>query len=435
MPDSLEDVTDAWAAPTADGPVVARVTVPGSKSLTNRALILAALADGPSTIANVLEARDTLLMIAALRALGVGVTRVDDGRYEIEPTNLRGPASVDVGLAGTVMRFLPPVAALADGDVRFDGDERARVRPMGAIVDALRQLGVEVDDGGRESLPFTVQGHGSVRKRDVTIDASASSQFVSALLLSGARYSNGIHVRHSGGALPSVPHIDMTIEMLRSSGVEVASDTSDSRNAWWSIESSPIVAVDRTIEPDLSNAAPFLAAAMVTGGRVTIADWPDTTTQAGDALRSILQRMGGEVMASPDGLTVHGPDEIVGIDIDLHDEGELAPTIAALCALATTPSRLRGIAHLRGHETDRLAALAAEINRLGGDAREESDGLTITPASLHAADVRTYDDHRMATAGAIIGLAVPGVRVHDIATTRKTLPDFPGMWSSMLGGA
>ena len=423
-----------WPAPFSDGPVVATISVPGSKSITNRALILAALADGPSVIRNVLQARDTLLMIGALDALGPRITLRSGDDYDVEPQPLSGPAVIDVGLAGTVMRFVPPIAALAQGDIAFDGDERARVRPMSTIIDALRQLGVEVSDGGLGTLPFTVRGQGKVRGGDVVIDASSSSQFVSALLLSGARFEEGIRIRHEGATLPSLPHIDMTVSMLRECGIEVDCDTEDAGRASWTVQPSPIHAIDRIIEPDLSNAAPFLAAAMVTGGRVTIPDWPAKTTQAGDALRGILTTMGATVTFHDDRLTVSGPDAMLGLDIDLHDEGELTPIIAALCALAISPSRIRGIAHLRGHETDRLAALATEINRLGGNVTEESDGLSIVPAPLHGGRVETYDDHRMATAGAVIGLAVPGVQIENIATTAKTMPGFTDMWARLLGG-
>jgi len=424
-----------WPAPFSDGPVVATIAVPGSKSITNRALILAALADGPSVIRNVLQARDTALMIGALSALGPQINVRSGCDYEVVPQSLSGPAVIDVGLAGTVMRFVPPIAALAQGDIAFDGDERARVRPMSTIIDALRQLGVDVSDGGLGTLPFTVRGQGTVRGGDVVIDASSSSQFVSALLLSGARFDEGVCIRHEGATLPSLPHIEMTVAMLRECGVRVDCNTEDPKSASWTVYPAPIHAIDRIIEPDLSNAAPFLAAAMVTGGRVTIPDWPAKTTQAGDALRAILTAMGATVTFHDDKLTVSGPAAMSGLDIDLHDEGELTPVVAALCALAASPSRIRGIAHLRGHETDRLAALATEINRLGGNATEEPDGLTIVPAPLHGGRFETYDDHRMAHAGAVIGLAVPGVQVENIATTAKTMSGFTDMWTQLLGGA
>lgn len=425
-------IDDWWPAPTARELIDATVRVPGSKSVTNRALILAALADGPSTIRQALDARDTRLMTRALQSLGVGIESASsalagNADVHVSPGTLTGPASIDVGLAGTVMRFVPPVAALAHGDVHFDGDAQARHRPMSATLASLRALGVHIDAEG-SSLPFTVHGSGHVPGGEVSIDASASSQFLSALLLVGARYDRGVTVRHVGAPIPSQPHIDMTIAMLREHGVTV----DDTEPDVWRVAATPILARDRIVEPDLSNAAPFLAAAMVAGGRVTIADWPEHTTQPGDRLRDLLAVMGAEVRWTPDGLTVSMDDEIHGLDADLHDVGELAPTLAALAALATTPSHLFGIAHLRGHETDRLAAIATEISRLGGLAEQTDDGLRIRPARLHGGRFRTYADHRMATAGAIIGLRVPDVEVQDIATTDKTLPDFAHRWVSLV---
>jgi 3-phosphoshikimate 1-carboxyvinyltransferase len=407
--------------------VRARVPIPGSKSQTNRALVLAALADGPSGIERPLRARDTTLMVDALRTLGVSI---DDGdTWAVLPGPFQGGV-VETGLAGTVMRFVPPLAALADAPATFDGDDRARERPMWTLIEALRQAGVVVDDAGRGRLPFTVRGAGSVPGGKVEIDASVSSQFVSALLLSGARYDKGIEVVHTGGSRPvSAPHIEMTIDMLARTGVKVAR-----RNpTTWQVAAGPIHARDVVIEPDLSNAAPFLAAALVTGGEVTIPGWPSATVQPGDALRDLLARMGASVTLSEDGLTVRGAGTIAPLSADLRDVTELVTVIAALVALADGPSRLTGLAHMQGHETDRLSALRAELTRLGGEVVQSADVLEITPRPLSGGIWRAYEDHRMATAGAVLGLAVDGVEVDDIATTSKTLPDFPGMWTRMLG--
>lgn len=421
-----------WPAPTPDRPVDATVTLPGSKSLTNRYLVIAALAAQPSRLRAPLRSRDTLLMAGALRALGAGIEDAPGASpfgedWLVTPAPLHG-GSVDCGLAGTVMRFLPPVAALAAGDVRFDGDPRARERPMSAVLEALRALGVRVTDDGRGGLPFTVHGTGTVTGGEVAIDATDSSQFISGLLLAAARFERGLTVRHTGAPIPSRPHVSMTVEALRDVGVVVDDLEPDT----WRVEPGEIGGLDVQVEPDLSNATPFLAAAAVTEGRVTVPGWPQWTTQAGDAIRDLLDSMGAEVTLERDGLTVRGTGELYGVDADLHDAGELTPTVAALAALADTPSRLSGVAHLRGHETDRLAALAREITGLGGDVTETADGLVIRPAPLHAGVFHTYGDHRLATAGAVIGLRVPGVQVEDVGTTAKTLPDFPGMWSRML---
>ncbi|MBB5083385.1 3-phosphoshikimate 1-carboxyvinyltransferase [Nonomuraea endophytica] len=475
-----------WPAPVATAPVTAIVALPGSKSVTNRALLLAALADGPGVVRQALRSRDADLMVAALRALGAGFEAIAETPagidWRVTPGPITGGASIDVGLAGTVMRFVPPMAALADGEVRFDGDAHARKRPMGPILDALRALGATIDN---DALPFTIRG--PLSGGEVTIDASGSSQFVSGLLLAAARFEKGVTIRHAGPPVPSQPHILMTVQMLRAAGVSV----DDTEPDVWRVAPGPIAARETTVEPDLSNAAPFLAAAMVAGGSVTIPEWPLNTTQPGDVLRDLLTRMGATIELTPTGdgtanLTLTSPrtgaaagtptgtdtdlgtgtgadigtgasirggtdtsagigpgtgtsagaggGEIVGIDADLRDVSELTPTIAALAALATTPSRLRGIAHIRGHETDRIEALVTEINRLGGDAEETDDGLIVRPRALHGGVFHSYADHRMATAGAVIGLAVPGVEVENIATTGKTLPEFTRMWGEMLGG-
>ncbi|XIE80118.1 3-phosphoshikimate 1-carboxyvinyltransferase [Streptomyces sp. SBR177] len=435
---STDPLTGRWPAPYAAGAVDATVTVPGSKSVTNRALVLAALAAEPGWVRRPLRSRDTLLMAEALRTLGV---KIDEGvgpdgtgeAWRIIPAGLRGPATVDVGNAGTVMRFLPPVAALANGAVRFDGDPRSHERPLHGVIDALRALGARIDDDGRGALPMTVHGAGGLEGGVVEIDASSSSQFVSALLLSGARFNQGVEVRHVGTRLPSLPHIRMTVDMLRAVGAQVDEPEHGGRPDVWRVTPSALLGRDLVVEPDLSNAQPFLAAALVTGGRVTVPDWPARTTQPGDALREIFTEMGGSCELTDRGLTFTGTGRIHGIDVDLGEVGELTPGIAAVAALADSPSTLRGVAHLRLHETDRLAALTREINALGGDVTETEDGLRIRPRPLHGGLFHTYHDHRMATAGALIGLAVKGVEIENVKTTEKTLPDFPRMWTEMLG--
>ncbi|HYB36825.1 MAG TPA: 3-phosphoshikimate 1-carboxyvinyltransferase [Mycobacterium sp.] len=420
-----------WTAPCTPTPVYATVTVPGSKSQTNRALVLSALAAdqgrGFSTISGALRSRDTDLMIGALGTLGL---RVDVAGSELAVSGRISPAPnarVDCGLAGTVLRFVPPLAALANSAVEFDGDQQARARPIAPLLDALRGLGVEVDGAG---LPFRVRGSGSVTGGTVAIDASASSQFVSGLLLCGASFTEGLTVQHTGPALPSAPHIAMTVAMLRQAGVEI----DDSAPNRWRVRPGAVAARHWDVEPDLSNAVPFLAAAIVSGGTVRVTGWPPTSIQPADIILGILKRLNSIVAHTDSYLEVRGSATYGGFDVDLRDVGELTPAVAALAALATrgSVSRLTGIAHLRGHETDRLAALCTEINRLGGDCRQTPDGLVITATPLRPGIWRSYADHRMAMAGAIIGLRVAGVEVDDIATTAKTLPEFPRLWTDML---
>jgi 3-phosphoshikimate 1-carboxyvinyltransferase len=375
-------------------------------------------------------------MVAGIKSLGIGIEESfievnghQELAWKVTPGPLIGSSRIDVGNAGTVMRFLPPFAALANGEVAFDGDPRSYERPLGPVIKALEELGVSIDHENRYSLPLVLRGNGQIKGGKLTIDASASSQFLSALLLVAPSFTDGIVVQHQGSKLPSMPHIEMTVEMVRKFGGTV---DVDSKQQTWSVKPSQLHGCDVVIEPDLSNAAPFLSIAMVCGGSVTIADWPTATTQPGDQLRTILTSMGASVAINEKGLTVTGNGQIHGIDIDLHDVGELTPSIAALAALADSPSYLRGIGHLRLHETDRLAALTKEINALGGDVVEEETALRINPAPLHGGIFHTYDDHRLATAGAVLGLVVKDVEVENIETTRKTLPDFPGLWRSLL---
>jgi 3-phosphoshikimate 1-carboxyvinyltransferase len=414
-----------WPAPTASAPVDATIELPGSKSITNRALPLAAMASAPSTIRGALRSRDTDLMAAGLRAMGVGVD--DSGAdWFVTPAPLRGPAQVDCGLAGTVIRFLIAAASIADGPVHFDGDPQARKRPLRPLIEALRQLGVRIEDDARGALPLTGVGAGHLAGGTCELDSS-SSQFLSALLLAAARADGDVVVRHVGATLPSLPHIEMTVAMLRERGVAV----DDSIANTWRVTPGPLSGGDVDVEPDLSNAAPFAAAALVTGGVVRLPRWPARTTQAGAALPALLTEMGAACTLDAGCLTVRGGGAIRGFDADLHDTSELVPTLVALAALADSPSTFRGIGHMRGHETDRLAALAKEINGLGGDVTETEDSLIIRPKPLRAGIFGTYDDHRLATSAAVLGLAVPGIDVENVATTAKTMPGFVDLWSML----
>ena len=432
-----------WKAPVATRAINATITLPSSKSLSNRELILSALADSPSILHGVLDARDTILMIEGLRSLGVDIEergRDAAGNLDLVVTphflraSYESPTVINVGLAGTVMRFLPPVAAFAHGDSYFDGDAGARKRPMATLLEALKDLGIQVEDRGR--LPFLIHGKGQVRGGEVILDASKSSQFVSALLLSAARCDAGATIRHVPADLgnprdvPSLPHVEMTINSLARRGVTVHR-TSSARDSWH-VDPQNINGIDLTLEGDLSNATPFFAAALIASGEITCTDWPFNSVQPVTAIAQVFEAMGARVTRAAGLFSLSGVGEIQGIDVDLSDIGEVAPTIAALCALAETPSYLRGIGHLRGHETDRLSALATEINQLGGHVLEEPTALRINPARLHGGTFHTYQDHRMATAGAILGLRVPGIVVENIETTGKTLPDFTHRWEELL---
>lgn len=425
--------TPLWSAPYANAPLAATISLPGSKSVTNRALVLAALADSPSTLYKPLYSRDSDLMIAALRALGLGVDQQPES-ISISPRPMKGPATIDVGNAGTVMRFLPPLAALANGEISFDGDPRSHERPLKPVIKALEELGIEIDHDGKYALPLTIHARGELPGGSLSIDASQSSQFLSSLLLVAPRMRAGLTITNVGPTLPSMPHIEMTIAMLKERGVKV---TKLDENTW-QVAPGAIQGVRTLIEPDLSNAAPFLGAAMIVGGSVTIRDWPKSTTQPGDQLREIFAAMGAEITkkksssSQGEDLTLSGTGVIHGIDIDLHDVGELTPSIAAVALLANSPSHLRGIGHLRLHETDRLEAIANEFNNLGGNVVAHSDSLEITPARLRGGTFHTYEDHRLATAAAMIALKTPDIRIENIATTSKTFPNFPALWGSML---
>jgi 3-phosphoshikimate 1-carboxyvinyltransferase len=429
----VTNAANTWLAPTATQPAHAEIRLPGSKSMMARALVLAAVADDPSTLRPPLRSRDSELMVGGLGAMGVAFDVADPLAWVVRPHPLAGPARVDVGLSGTVMRFLPPVAALAAGRVTFDGDPRARERPLGPLLSGLRSIGVDIDaaptaDGG--GLPIAVNGRGAVAGGEVAIDASASSQFVSGLLLAAGRFDRGIVIRHSGPPVPSAPHLRMTAAMLRSAGVDIDDATPDV----WAVAPGKIAGRDWVIEPDLSGAAPFLAAALVTGGEVVIPGWPRDTTQPGDQLRDLLTAMGGAVTLTDAGLTIRGTGVVHGIDANLSEVSELTVVIAALAALADSPSRLTGVGHIRGHETDRLAALARELERLGARVTELPDGVAIEPRRLTGTVFETYADHRMAHAAAVIGLAVPGVELSDVACTSKTMPEFAALWTGMVSG-
>jgi 3-phosphoshikimate 1-carboxyvinyltransferase len=452
------DWSDAgWTTPAAGSAVAATIRLPGSKSMTNRALILAALAETPTTITGPLQARDTDLMAQAIVALGAAVetsaaaeTGTADATvtagpasmpaWTVIPGRVAGRARVNVGNAGTVLRFVPPIAGLAAGDVEFSGDPRAAIRPVSELLAALRQAGVDIEDGGRGAVPFVVHGRGRVAGGAVTLDASSSSQLVSGLLLAAPRFEAGLEITHHGARIPSAPHIAMTAAMLTAAGAEV--ETGSMRGGeqvpdFWRVRPGVLAPGTIAIEPDLSNAAPFLAAALATGGRVTIPGWPAGSLQAAGLILDVLGQMGARWTQTQAGLRVEGTGAIHGITADLRDISELAPVLTALAALADSPSEFTGIGHMRLHESDRLAALAAEIGALGGLVTELPDGLRVQPRPLRAASdpFDSHDDHRLVMAAAVLGLAVPGLRVANAATVAKTFPAFRALWQQMLGQA
>ncbi|MGW4586890.1 3-phosphoshikimate 1-carboxyvinyltransferase [Amycolatopsis thermoflava] len=417
-----------WTAPVAPGPLDATVRVPGSKSITNRAFVLAALAGEPTLVRAPLDSRDARLMLGALESLGGGwERRGDDVLVRPLAHGSTEPANVVLGNAGTVARFTPALAGLGSAPVTFDGDEAIRRRPIAPLLAALREAGADIDDEGRGAPPFTVRGHGSLPGGKVDLDSSASSQFLSALLLAGPAFQAGVTVRLTGGTPPSEPHIAMTLDMLRRFGASPERDGQE-----FHVGPARLSCPDFTVEPDLSTAAPFVVAAAAAGGTVRIPGWPDYSTQPGDWLRSLMTELGQRVELTPEGLTVTGTGEIPGARLDLHEVGELTPVIAALLCFADGPSVISGVAHLRGHETDRLAALATELSALGAGVTETADGLAITPAPMHGGVFHTYEDHRLVMAGAVLGLRVPGVEVEDPATVGKTFPGFTTAWAGML---
>ncbi len=439
-----------WPTPVAVAPVDAVIRLPSSKSMTNRALALAALADAPATIVGPLQARDTELMKAAIAALGADVVTSDpaDGVepvagqpvWTVSPAWRSGRARVDVGNAGTVLRFVPPLAALAVADVEFDGDPRARQRPVGELLAGLRQAGAEISDGGRGALPFVVHGRGRVPGGTVTLDASSSSQLVSGLMLAAPRYARGLQIRHQGARVPSAQHIAMTAAMLTAAGADVevtSTRPDDGVPDGWRIRPGQLAPGTVVIEPDVSNAAPFLAAALVTGGHLLLPGWPTDGLQPTRQVTDLLGQLGASCWHDADGLHVEGTGKISGIAADLRDINEFAPVLTAVAALADSPSELTGIGHMRFHETDRLAALVAEIGALGGNLTELPDGLAVRPRPLRAGAVPfdSHDDHRLVMAAAVLGLVVPGLAVRNAATVRKTFPDFHNRWLEMLGQA
>lgn len=421
-------MVDIWFAPVASVPIEAACAIPGSKSESNRALVLAALGNGPSKLTGVLKARDTELMISGLRKLGVEITLEGDSAL-VDPPREFEAADIDCGLAGTVARFLPPLAALGTGESSFYGDPKMSERPISPLLDGLKQLGAVCT---ADSVPFSISTPNGLSGREVTIDSSGSSQFVSGLLLSAARFPNGIVLRHEGNSVPSLPHIEMTMSMLRQRGIGVSY-----ADLTWTVEPGEISALDQRIEPDLSNAAAFLIAGVITGGKVTVPGWPAETTQPGDLIRDVFEKLGASSEPGPDGLSAWTEGELVGCDLDMHAASELTPAVAALAVFANGVTRITGVGHIRGHETNRIEAIVRELRALGVNAEELTDGLAIegVGASGKLSPTRpfdTYADHRMVHLGALLALKCEELKVSDPQAAAKTMPDFVQRWEAMV---
>lgn len=444
----------AWRCPTPSEPIDATVSLPGSKSLSARALLAAALADAPSQIEGLLESRDTALMRAALETLGArftwhgGLLQVTPLVADQTPAGLPPDNStpvIDCGMAGTVMRFVPPLALALGVSLTFTGDQAALARPMEPLTDALEALGARFEwHGQRGRLPFTIHGAGLNPQEhlQVQVDGSKSSQFVSALLYLGAALQLGRAQSLTVSAkqpLVSVPHLQMSVASLRQCGVQVqAPEDYRAEQLSWCVSGRPRGGRS-VIEPDLSNAGPFIAAPLVSaaGGQVRILHWPTHTTQVGANWVEILKLFGAQVQLDQ-GTLLSSSGALRGIERDASAEGELVPTMAALALVAASqgqPSKIWGIGHLRGHETDRLAAIAAQARKLGGNVDEGQDYLVFHPCTLHPAHLEAYADHRMATFAAIMGLNLPGISLDDVDATAKTMPTFTQLWDAMLKSA
>jgi 3-phosphoshikimate 1-carboxyvinyltransferase len=407
-----------------DAPPDADIDLPGSKSITNRALVAAALADGRSRLEGVLFADDTEAMLDSLTRLGVGLA-IDRAAAAVTVDGCGGrlpvgPLTVDARLSGTTSRFLLPLLALGAGPYVLDGGAPLRRRPMGPSIEAVRRLGATVDDGAdRGHLPVTVAGPAA--GGTVALSGDVSSQFLSGLLLAGPRFEHGVSVELTTG-LVSRPYVAMTAGVMRAFGATVTGE--------WSVAPTGYRAATYAIEPDASAATYFLAAAAICGGRVRVAGLHRNALQGDVAFADVLGRMGADVRWADDAVEVRGTGALHGIDVDLGDLSDTAQTLAAVAVFADSPTRVTGIGFIRGKETDRIAAVVHELRRCGVEASEEPDGFVLHPGTPHPAVVQTYDDHRMAMSFALLGLRVPGIEIADPGCVAKT---FPGYWDALEG--
>jgi 3-phosphoshikimate 1-carboxyvinyltransferase len=411
------------------GPVDAVVSPPGSKSLTNRALVCAALAEGGSTLRRALDADDTNAMVDGLRALGIEV-EADPPSQTVRVIGCGGrpPATVaiaDAQLSGTTSRFLLPVAALAAGTIRVDGALPLRARPMGPSIEALRSLGVTVTDVGAPGhLPVDVSD-GPVAGGEITVPGDASSQFLSGLLLAAPAMRTGLTVRVEG-TLVSRPYVDMTVAVMSAFGATV--DRPDDRT--WRVEPQTYAATTYEIEPDASAASYAFAVPAIVGGTVRVDGLGSSSLQGDVAFVELLARMGARVEQTATSTTVHGTGRLQGIEADLSAISDTAQTLAAVAPFADGPTRITGIGFIRRKETDRVRAMVTELRRAGVDAEEEPDGILVRPGPIRPATIETYDDHRMAMAFALLGLGAPGIAIADPGCVAKT---YPGYWRMLAG--
>jgi 3-phosphoshikimate 1-carboxyvinyltransferase len=423
------DLHDPYPVEPIEAPFDVVVSLPGSKSITNRALVCAALAEGTSVLTNALHADDTEAMVEGLRAMGVRI-EADWAHGRLEVTGTAGrPTSdvslVDARLSGTTSRFLLPVAALGDGLRRVDAANRMRERPMGEVLDAVRELGGTVHEvGAPDHLPVEVVG-GSLVGGEVSVRGDVSSQFLSGLLLAGPGMRAGLVVRLVGD-LVSQPYVRLTEQVMADFGVTVGRP--DDRT--WVVESQAYLAGEHTIEPDASAASYAFAAAALLESTVTVAGLGTEARQGDVAFVDLLAEMGAEVRRDHDATTVRGTGQLVGIEVDMAQISDTAQTLAVVAAFAVGSTQVRGIGFIRGKETDRIGAVVAELRRLGLEATEEPDGFTVRPGPIRPATVQTYGDHRMAMAFALAGLRAPGIQIADPGCVTKTLP---GFWHLLEG--
>jgi 3-phosphoshikimate 1-carboxyvinyltransferase len=415
------------------GPVDAVVRVPGSKSITNRALACAALAQGESELHGALEADDTLAMVDGLVALGVEVLpHWQDALVDVQGCAGRPPAQlalVDARLSGTTSRFLLPIAGLGTGTTRVDGDHGLRARPMGDVVGAIRALGgVATEIGAPGHLPIQIHG-GPLAGGRVELPGDTSSQFLSGLLLAGPAMRTGLEVRVTT-ELVSRPYVDMTIAVMAAFGAHVDQPSPDR----WVVEPGSYWGTTYHIEPDASSASYAFAAAAIVGGSVTIEGLGTDSLQGDLAFVDLLERMGAEVSRATDRTTVRGTGRLRGIDADLSQLSDVAQTLAVVAAFADGPTRVTGIGFIRGKETDRVGNVVAELRRARIDAEEQRDGYVIRPGRVYPATFDSHGDHRMAMAFALLGLRAEGIRIADPTCVAKTSPGYWAMLEQLRGG-